>query len=671
MGDQGILILGDDHVAIDSVGIVLDVLKRFLILPQEFPGLFGRLLLDRVYQLVGCHAVRQTLELLHHLVAHCALAALELGDDLVDLVAYLFLILQHFQAVKELGEAGGRVGHDGLHGIDGLQRIVDAHGIVNLEVRLFDVRAQARGAAHHLFEQHTALDAAHEDQRGDFRHVDTRGQQIHRHGDAGEAFVLETLDGFLHLLLVTAADTARDFHNGVVVHTILSVNLLEDFDDQVGVGVVHGIDKRFTLRFRRLRVDIAGNLLQDDAVEVLIDDLAVEVLHLEVQLVVQELAVGYFARDGVIEDNLVSRVVMDTLFAECCLDDVRSVVVHQIALDHGLAVGVLEHGLSKNLRGLQGRRSGQRNAGRVEVFDDCAVLALVVQLVAVEDFRVAHLLIEDITTVGLIHDDEVVVGDSRHGVVIVIDDTFDHALHGGDLDAGLLVDGLIFQTLDIVYIVQSHQLFQLDLLEHVLRLFTKGVAVNQEEYAAESAGLQEAVNHTQHGAGLARAGRHRQKDVLLSIQNGLFCSLDGLKLIFAQVQTVLVLEQIIGHFLQALIACLDVFFQHLLNASGADPAVQSLGRVVRLAQVKEPNTRLRLVLSQIGSAVGGEGQRDLIFAPCADLILSVLRADAPGILLALEVNDRWDVLVDSLCLYGRHHLLADEQGIVSIAGLAY
>ena len=108
---------------------------------------------------------------------------------------------------------------------------------------------------------------------------------------------------------------------------------------------------------------------------------------------------------------------MDTLFAECCLDDVRSVVVHQIALDHGLAVGVLEHGLSKNLRGLQGRRSGQRNAGRVEVFDDCAVLALVVQLVAVEDFRVAHLLIEDITTVGLIHDDEVKVV-SRQGRIL-------------------------------------------------------------------------------------------------------------------------------------------------------------------------------------------------------------------------------------------------------------
>ena len=133
---------------------------------------------------------------------------------------------------------------------------------------------------------------------------------------------------------------------------------MQNLHDQIGVGIVHGVDQRFAMLFRILRVEVTGNLLQYGAVERLSDDLAVETIHVEVQLVLQQLAVGYLTRHGVITDNRIAFFVMDTLVAQFGMNIVRNVMVNQISVDDSLPIGVLEHRLAENLRGLQGGRCG-------------------------------------------------------------------------------------------------------------------------------------------------------------------------------------------------------------------------------------------------------------------------------------------------------------------------
>ena len=142
----------------------------------------------------------------------------------------------------------------------------------------------------------------------------------------------------------------------------------------------------------------------------------------------------------------------------------------------------------------------------------------------------------------LIDNHKVVVGDGGRPVAFVIENPLHHALHRGDLHAGFLVNGFFVQSLDAIYIVQRHQLFELDFLENVLRLLAEGVAVHEEQDAAETSRFEEAVNHAEDGARLARACRHSEQDVSLPSEDGVLRRLDGADLVLAEIQPVLVAQ---------------------------------------------------------------------------------------------------------------------------------
>ena len=435
--------------------------------------------------------------------------------------------------------------------------------------------------------------------------------------------------------------------------------------------IVHRIDQGFALFLDGFGVNIPRNLFHHSTVEILCHNLAVEVLNVKIQLIVQKLAVGDLSCDGVIENNGVAGFVVDALCTQAGFQIMRGIVIDQIALDDSLAVGVFEDRLAEDLRGLERGRRRQRNTDRVKVFNDAAVFALVVELVTIKKLILAHLFVEDIAAVRLVDDDQVIVCDSGHGILIVIQDAFDHALDRGNLDAGLLVDALIVQLFDVVDIVQGQQFFQLDLFENVLSLLAQGVSVYQEEDAAEASRLQEAVDHAEDGSGFSCACRHGKENILLAVHNGSFRRLNGFQLVFAEVQAVFIAQKVIRHCLQALIARGGVLFQELSDTCRADPAVQGLRRVIRETQVKEPDTRFCFILLQIGAAIRGKGKGNLVIIPVADLILCILAADVAGIVLALVVNDRGNVLMDRLCLNRRHHLCVNEQCIIGIAAVTY
>ena len=114
------------------------------------------------------------------------------------------------------------------------------------------------------------------------------------------------------------------------------------------------------------------------------------------------------------------------------------------------------------------------------------IFALIIHLVTVKQLVFTHLLIQNIASMRFIDNNQVIVGNRRHRLVSVVENTLYHALNGCHLNAGFFLDNLIFKFLDIVNIIKGHKVFQSDLLEYVLRLFTKRISVNKEKDSAET-----------------------------------------------------------------------------------------------------------------------------------------------------------------------------------------
>lgn len=613
----------DDH-GTGRAGRRVDKAEELPLGLQEFPGLTGReafQLFNEFFGRAACHVHKVR----HLLIVHGVLAAVQFGDDLVYLVQDVAGLVHDFEAVEELVEAGGRVGHHGLHGADAGKRAVDAHSVVHFKVRLLDGGAEARCAAQHLLEKYARFHAAHEDKAAYFRHVDASGEQVHGNGNAGEGLILEAADGLVDALAV--ANTAGDLHDGVFIHKIPGIDFLQYFHDHVGVFVVHGVDERFAAGCV-FGVDVAGDLFKDCAVEVLVDNSPVEVLDLEIKLVVQEFGIVYLAGDGIEGDDLVAAFVVDAAVAELGAELVRGVVVHKVAVDDSFAVHVGEHGRAEDFCGLECGRSREGNLDRVEVFDDFAVLALVVALVAVELFCVGHFLVEYVSAVGFVHDNEIVVGDRGACVaVFAVEDAFHHALNRGDVDAGFFVDAFVFEVLHAVDIGERHEFFELYVGESVEGLIAESGAVYKEEDAAEAARLQEAVHHTKNGARLARACGHGEEHAILSGNDGFFGGVDGAELVFTQVEAVFVREEVAREFGKAAVAADDVAGQQFFHAGGAHPAVQGLRSVGLFAQVLEPDAGLFFPLLDVGPAVGRKDEGDAVASPLVDDVGLVFGAD--------------------------------------------
>lgn len=65
-----------------------------------------------------------------------------------------------------------------------------------------------------------------------------------------------------------------------------------------------------------------------------------------------------------------------------------------------------------------------------------------------------------------------------------------------------------------------------------------------------------------------------------------------------------------------------------------------------------------------GPAIGGEGKGNFVFSPTSNLIGLIHTSDAAGIVLALIVQHRGDVVVRRFCLDNRRQMQSDKQRIV-------
>ena len=157
--------------------------------------------------------------------------------------------------------------------------------------------------------------------------------------------------------------------------------------------VVHSIDERFALFLRIFWIDIFGNLIQYGLVKGAGNNLTIEMLHIKVQFVAELFAVGDFSGYRVVNCYGIAGLIVDTLIPQFCVEIMGGIVIHQIALDDCFTVSILENRLAKNLGCLESRGSGQGNFHCIEILNHTAVFTLIISLISIEKFGIAHFLI--------------------------------------------------------------------------------------------------------------------------------------------------------------------------------------------------------------------------------------------------------------------------------------
>ena len=132
-------------------------------------------------------------------------------------------------------------------------------------------------------------------------------------------------------------------------------------------------------------------------------------------------------------------------------------------------------------------------------------------------------------------------------------------------------------------------------------LFPQRAAVNQEQDAAKTLGLEQSVNQRNSCFGFAGTGGHRQQDIVLAYNDGILYRADSFDLIRAQVKVEI--KMLVS---QLFFGLIQVLFEEILETLRAIPTVIHPTMVLRTAQVPEPDTRQLLVLVEIGAAIGGK-----------------------------------------------------------------
>ncbi len=376
--------------------------------------------------------------------------------------------------------------HHRLHAVERFQAVVDAHGVKNAETFLADVVAFAGGAAQHLLVEDAAVNAAQEHQIADRRHVDAGGQQVDGDGNHRIGFVAVLADQRQRFV-----DAAGNLDHGIVVHFhALGVKGgLQQAHHHVGVAVGGAEHQRLVRAKGR---DAFRQRVADHLIETFGDHFLVEFRDLEIQFIRGLVQVDAFLLH-VVDGHLVAHLVVDAALVQLGADVLRRFVVHQMAVQHGFAVGIDKHRRSENLGGVQRRGGGKADLHRVEVVQHAAVFGDVIQLVAEHGFGVGHFPVQQITAMAFIHHDAV-VGIHRQGIVVSVHDAVHQTLHGGDMHLGVGLGLRVVQFLDAENVGETLQRLHRRFLERIGSLLTQCRAIHQKQNAAETLRFQQTVN---------------------------------------------------------------------------------------------------------------------------------------------------------------------------------
>ena len=363
------------------------------------------------------------------------------------------------------------------------------------------------------------------------------------------------------------------------------------------------------------------------------------------------------------EGDLLLSDEVDAVLGQLGPDADWRLVVDEEPVHHRLPIGIAEHGLAEYLDGVQRRRGGQTDLGRIEIVQHATVFGDVVVLVAEAEFGIRHLAVEQVAPVALVDDHEVVLIDGRRVRRVGGEQGAAHeALDGADVDAGLGVRRHITQGLEAENLGESLPGHDLGCRELPLRLVPEGAAVDDEADAPEAFRGDQAIQHGDGQLGLASPGRHADEHLRPTLGEPLLDGLDSLPLVGAKVEAEV---EPLG--LQGGLSGLLVGLQALQQTFRAWPTHQGGRAIGRASQVPPPDTRGGLKLLQIGATVGREGEGSVEHPPRRLWVqMGVSGSDALRVPLGLR-QDAHDVAVTALGLHHAHQCQTGEQSVVGRA----
>ena len=99
--------------------------------------------------------------------------------------------------------------------------------------------------------------------------------------------------------------------------------------------------------------------------------------------------------------------------------------------------------------------------------------------------------------------------------------------------------------------------------------------------------------------------------------------------------------------------------------------MQRFRRICTVTQIKKPYSRFLFYLFEILSAISSKNEWDFIAVPIIDNILVMLRFYHTGVILALIIDNRWDIYTYFLCFNNSDKFKSYKQSIVCIAAPSY
>ena len=244
------------------------------------------------------------------------------------------------------------------------------------------------------------------------------------------------------------------------------------------MGVVYSKNQCLFFAFR---IDIPCNLFQNRLIEFRCDHLFVEVVNVKVQDLVLNLQIRKNLLSYRVEDrDLVPFLIVNALQFQLRLQNVGRIMVHEITFDDRFPVGVFKDRLTEDLRRLQGRRRRQADLYGIKIIQRIAVLGLKVFLVRKHRLFIRHIPVKDIAPVGFIGDDQVVIGNGGHRLIITIEKALDQTLHRGNLQFRLLIERSVIKSLYVIELVQGQQVLNLPVIEGIPGLLAQRIPIYQK-----------------------------------------------------------------------------------------------------------------------------------------------------------------------------------------------
>ena len=285
-------------------------------------------------------------------------------------------------------------------------------------------------------------------------------------------------------------------------------------------------------------------------------------------------------------------------------------MIAEVSVHDGLAVAIGEDRGAEDVVGMKRGRSGKADTDGVKVVEDAAVFRNEVLLVEEADLVVGEIAVEHVATMALV-DDDAVVGVHREGCFLVrrIEEPLHHALHGGNVDTGVVVRAGLPDLFHVVDLGEALEVLQLHIAEGVAGLRAQLGAIHEKQDAAETFGANEAVEKRDAGAGFARASGHCDEKVALTEGDTMLDGGDGLALIIAQA------GEIDGSAGKFGVGESGLGFEGGEQTGGSVEAGDGVRKVAGEPHIEHPDATASAKLAKVRPAVGGEKKGRVMVAP--------------------------------------------------------